>query len=78
MATRKPPTTTTRKSPAKTKQSGPANPEARAELSPEEVYRLIQEAAYFKAKARDFSPGREVQDWVEAEAEIRHRLAGRA
>jgi hypothetical protein len=50
----------------------------RAELSPEEVYRLIQEAAYFKAKERGFAPGGEVQDWIEAEAEVRRRLDSRA
>ena len=50
----------------------------RAELSPEEVYRLIQEAAYFKAKERGFAPGGEVQDWIEAEAEVRLRLESRA
>jgi len=49
-----------------------------AELSPEEVYRLIQESAYFKAKARGFAPGHEVQDWIEAEQEVRRRLEGRA
>jgi len=47
-------------------------------LSPEEVYRLIQESAYFKAKARGFAPGHEVQDWIEAEQEVRRRLEGRA
>jgi hypothetical protein len=47
-------------------------------LSPEEVYRLIQESAYFKAKARGFEPGHEVQDWIEAEAEVRRRLEDRA
>ena len=47
-------------------------------LSPEEVYKLIQESAYFKAKARDFAPGHEVQDWIEAEAEVRRRLEDRA
>ena len=50
----------------------------RPELSPEEVYRLIQESAYFKAKARGFAPGHEVQDWIEAELEVRQRLEGRA
>jgi DUF2934 family protein len=49
-----------------------------ARLSPEDVYRLIQESAYFKAKARGFAPGHEVQDWIEAEAEVRRRLEGRA
>lgn len=50
----------------------------RADLSPEEVYRLIQETAYYKAKARGFAPGHEVQDWIEAEAEVRMRLENRA
>ena len=45
-----------------------------SKLSPEEIYRLIQESAYFKAKARGFAPGHEVQDWIEAEAEVRRRL----
>jgi hypothetical protein len=49
-----------------------------AQLSPEEVYRLIQESAYFKAKARGFAPGHEVQDWIEAEQEVRRRLEDRA
>ena len=49
-----------------------------ARLSPEEVYRLIQESAYFKAKARGFAPGHEAQDWIEAEAEVRRRLEDRA
>ena len=75
-------------SPARTEKSGGArNPgsrpmeapragNTRAELSPEAVYRLIQETAYFKAKARDFAPGHEVQDWIDAEAEVRMRLEG--
>jgi hypothetical protein len=47
-------------------------------MSNEEVYRLIQETAYYKAKARGFAPGHEVQDWIEAEAEVRLRLESRA
>jgi hypothetical protein len=50
----------------------------RADLSAEEIYRLIQETAYYKAKARGFAPGHEVQDWIEAEAEVRLRLDSRA
>jgi hypothetical protein len=49
-----------------------------AQPTPEQVYRMIQETAYFKAKARDFAPGHEVQDWIEAEAEVRTRLEDRA
>ena len=71
--------------PARTPPSTPASrpaerqaSDSRTKLSPEEVYKLIQESAYFKAKARGFAPGHEVQDWVEAEAEVRRRLEGRA
>ena len=53
----------------------PAKPAA--EPTPEQVYRMIQETAYFKAKARDFAPGHEVQDWIEAEAEVRRRMESR-
>ena len=59
----------------KTAHAAPASTAPR--LSPEEVYRLIQESAYFKAKARGFAPGHEVQDWIEAEAEVRSRLDSR-
>jgi hypothetical protein len=73
----------------KTTRTAPDAPAARAPvretsgntaapLSPEEVYRLIQESAYFKAKARGFAPGHEVQDWIEAEQEVRRRLEDRA
>jgi hypothetical protein len=63
-------------------QAAPDTPRIRlpeqATLSPEEVYKLIQESAYFKAKARGFAPGHEVQDWIEAEQEVRRRLEGPA
>jgi hypothetical protein len=55
----------------------PVTGNTRAQMSPEEVYRLIQETAYYKAKARGFAPGHEVQDWIEAEAEVRMRLESR-
>jgi hypothetical protein len=32
--------------------------------------RMISEAAYYRAQRRGFSPGRELDDWVAAEAEI--------
>ena len=54
----------------------PAVPSADAHVSMtrEELHRLIEEAAYFKAQARNFAPGHEVQDWIEAESEVRLRL----
>lgn len=30
----------------------------------------IAVAAYFKAEARGYEPGHEIQDWIEAEAEL--------
>ncbi len=66
------------KKPLQSQRPGKALPDnAGAKLSPEEVYRLIQESAYFKAKERGFAPGHEVQDWIEAEAEVRQRLDSR-
>lgn len=56
----------------------PGSGETGAQPSPEQIYRMIQETAYFKAKARNFAPGHEVQDWIEAEAEVRTRLDSRA
>jgi len=49
-------------------------PAKKASPSPEELWKQIAEAAYYRAKARDFAPGGEVQDWIEAEAEVRNRL----
>ena len=43
-------------------------------LSSDEICRLIQETAYFKAEARQFAPGVELQDWLDAEREVKQRL----
>lgn len=72
MATRKAPA---RKAPATKKASRPPfTGSMQPDPSPEEVWKQIAEAAYYKAKARGFTPGGEVQDWIEAEAEVMHRL----
>jgi Protein of unknown function (DUF2934) len=44
------------------------------ELSAEEIYRLIREVAYQKAEARNFAPGVELEDWLQAEKEVWERL----
>ena len=31
---------------------------------------MIQQAAYFRAQARGFQPGGELEDWLEAEREV--------
>jgi hypothetical protein len=36
----------------------------------EERKRRIREAAYFKAERRGFTPGHELDDWLEAEQEV--------
>ena len=43
---------------------------ARTGITAAERHRMISEAAYFRAERRAFAAGGEVEDWVEAEAEI--------
>ena len=40
-----------------------------------EICQLIAERAYYKAEARNFAAGDPVQDWLEAEAEIKKSSA---
>jgi hypothetical protein len=35
---------------------------------------MIEEAAYFLAQKRGFSPGYELQDWLQAEAQIKNNI----
>jgi hypothetical protein len=46
----------------------------RADASPEEIRQLIAEAAYYRAMERGFEPGHELEDWIQAEAEVMGRL----
>ena len=62
------------RAPAKSAPKAARRPVEDKPLSNEDLYNLIAETAYFKAKARGFAPGGEVQDWIEAEAEVRHRM----
>ena len=48
--------------------------QARVDISPDELRKLIAEAAYYRAKQRGFAPGYEVEDWVQAEAEVKERI----
>jgi hypothetical protein len=78
MAIQKERRATPRKPAAKGEQKAPAAtpaPESRSSMSSEDIKRLIEETAYFKAKERGFTPGYELEDWVQAEAEIKRRLA---
>lgn len=51
-----------------------AAPQARADVNPEELRKLISEAAYYRAKQRGFKPGHELEDWIQAEAEVMGRI----
>jgi DUF2934 family protein len=42
----------------------------RTTVDPETKYRMIEEAAYYRAEKRGFAPGGELQDWLEAEAQV--------
>lgn len=43
-------------------------------VTPEQRYLMICEAAFYKSEHRGFAPANEVQDWLEAEAEINKLL----
>ena len=75
MATRKTPAAKPAARKAKGSESAaPFTGNRQARPSPKELWKQIAEAAYYKAKARNFAPGGEVQDWIEAEAEVKNRL----
>lgn len=46
-------------------------------VSDEERRKMIERAAYFRAEKRNFTPGRELEDWIAAEAEVDRELAGK-
>ena len=50
-------------------------PQAPLALGPQERRHRIAEAAYLRAEHRGFLPGCELQDWLEAEAEVDKLLA---
>ena len=81
MAAKKPPAAPRTKTP--TRAAAPRStkeipPPARVELTRDELNKLISEAAYFRAKKRGFQPGHEVEDWIQAEAEVMRRLERRS
>ena len=45
-------------------------PSAVPVVDPQERQVFIAQAAYFRAEKRGFAPGGELQDWIEAEAEV--------
>jgi hypothetical protein len=49
---------------------------AATEPSSEELGGMIATEAYYLAAARNFTPGRELDDWLEAERKVRAKLYG--
>lgn len=47
------------------------------EISAEERWRMIATAAYLKAEARNFAPGYETDDWLQAEKEVDALIKGK-
>ena len=46
-------------------------------IDPPQRAALIAKAAYFRAENRNFEPGHELEDWLEAEAEVDAQLLRR-
>lgn len=71
MSKKSPATTPKRKETAAPKRKAVVRVQHAAAVSGEDVrQRWIAEAAYYRAERRGFSPGRELEDWLEAEKEM--------
>ena len=71
------PKTPRRRSMTKAEVSGAAVQAGSAPaLNETERQKLIAQAAYFRAEKRGFAPGCELQDWIEAEAEVQRLIGG--
>lgn len=75
-ATPKPDTATTKTAAAPRKPA--SEQRSAAPMTGEEAKRLIAEAAYYRAARRNFAPGHELEDWIQAESEVMQRLNGAA
>jgi hypothetical protein len=43
---------------------------SQGDIREDELKKRIAEAAYFLAERRNFEPGHEIEDWLEAEAQV--------
>jgi hypothetical protein len=63
--------------PVKSKQAKAEDrPVGGSSISAQERERFVAQAAYFRAEKRGFAPGYELQDWIEAEAEVLRLIGG--
>jgi hypothetical protein len=47
-----------------------------SEIEDEDKLNRIAVSAYYKAEARGYEPGHEMQDWLDAEAEVMEKTKG--
>lgn len=59
-----------------TKAAATETPVVAAAVEPSELDGMIATAAYYLAAARNFMPGHELDDWLEAERSVRAQLWG--
>lgn len=64
-----------RQTPAVTGDGMASGPSSEMFMAGEDRYRMIAEAAYYRAEERGFMPGNEIADWLAAEADIDALLA---
>ena len=68
----------TKKKPTKTKKKiitkSTKKRSSRKRISAPAKQKMIQEAAYFIAQQRNFSPGNEIEDWLAAESQVNKLL----
>lgn len=66
--------TTTAKKPAAMNENIKEITNSITTIKPEERYKMIAQAAYFRAEARGFSGGDPNEDWTQAEIEVDQQL----
>lgn len=68
----KPKDATAAPKPRKTKTA--AKPVAAVQLPPVDMTAMIETAAYYLAAERNFAPGHEIDDWLEAERRVHSKV----
>lgn len=59
-----------------TETQQPETPVVQGGATPIEREQMVAVAAYYHAEQRGFSPGQEMEDWLEAERELESLAAG--
>ena len=59
------------------REGGASAMDAAQDLRAEQRADMISQAAYYRAQHRDFEEGSELEDWLQAEAEIERMLGPR-